>query len=210
MDQIKAMDKLRDLMVRKSESLRDKAIELSSNDISKTTATAATAILRQTLKNDGRGGLGEPSQDLLAVRNDPKLTQALVNDLRIAKAQAEMLILGALATAYRDQVEGTPIKGITLTVEFDAETKKILANYPILGENAAEHAAALADKLRREIYKLITVPGFTDVGAEEIIARLTKVGEDHAQRLGSIVEEAYYAGAQAGFIDAAKTLTGAA
>jgi hypothetical protein len=204
------MDKLRDRMLEKSRGLRDKAAKLAASDISKTTATAATAILRQTLKNDGKGGLGEPAQDLLAVRNDPKLTQALVGDLRIAKAQAEMLIVGALATAYRDQVEGTPIKGITLTVEFDTETKKILANYPILGESAGEHSDALIDKLRREIYRLITVPGFTDVGAEEIIARLAKVADDHAQRLGAIVEEAYYAGAQAGFIDAAKTLTGAA
>jgi hypothetical protein len=210
MDQIKAMDKLRARMVIRSEQLRDRAVELSVSDISKTTATAATAILRQTLKNEGRGGLGEPAQDLLAVRNDPKLNQALVNDLRIAREQAKLLIIGALATAYRDQVEGTPINGITLSVEFDSETKKALSNYPILGESAEEHAIALVDKLRREIYKLITVPGFADVNAEDIIARLSKMSTDHAQRLGSIVEEAYYAGAQAGFIDAAKTLTGAA
>ena len=54
MDQIKAMDALRARMVAKSERLRDRAVELSSKDISKTTATAATAILRQTLKEIGR------------------------------------------------------------------------------------------------------------------------------------------------------------
>ena len=197
-------------MAAKSAKLRTHAESLAAKDISKTTIAASIAIVKRTVQDSGRGTIGEPAADLQAIRSDPQLTATILNDVRTAKTQAQLLIVGALAAAYREQVENMGIKGVEMTVTFDQQTRNALTNYPIIGQSSIEHAEQLADKLRRETYRAITMPVVGQADPFTLAEQLGLVAEQHAQRVGVIVEEAYFSGAQAGLKDAAKALTGQA
>lgn len=204
-----ALDALKRKQSIESQRLSDTAEAMASRAISKTTIAASTAIIRLVIPNKGRGQIAEPAADLRDIRQDHQLQTAIANDLRIARAQAELLIGDALTLGYRSQVEGTYLPGGKLTLTITDQDRADLAGYPILGETAAEHAAAIADQLRRDINRALGMPLTGQADATKIPAALGAVVDAHAKRVSGGVTEAYYAGTQAGVIAAGAALVGA-
>lgn len=176
--------------------------------LSPTTVAAAVSIVRRVSEDTGRGTLGEPAQDLKDVRSDTAFNAALMKDIRRANEEARLFILGALELGYRSQVDGTPLNGARLTFTPDAGSRAAMAGYPILGETAAEHAAAIADALRRDVLRVVGMPITGGADPAMIAENLGLVAEQHANRVESGVAEGYFAGVQAGVIDASKALVG--
>lgn len=204
-----ALSALKRKQAAESERLSAHAEALASRAISNTTIAASTAIIRQVMPDKGRGAIAEPTADLRDIRTDHKLQSAVANDIRIARSSAELLLSGALLLGYRSQVEGTYLPGGTLTLTMTDQDRADLLGYPILGETSAEHAAAIADQLKRDINRALGMPLTGQTDPTKIPAALGAVADQHAKRVSGGVVEAYYAGTQAGVIAAASALVGA-
>jgi hypothetical protein len=190
---------LRANLAKNAEATKLKAYKIAAKDISRSTIAAIASATKEARNM-------APEDLLPRLRQDPALTQAIVSDVRMARNQARLLILGSLASGYQEQVNGTRIKGVQLKAEFDEVTRMDMANYPINGESASENADFISEKLRHEIYKTITSPVINNTS--DLIASLGSVSEDHATRVSDLVEEAYFHGAKLGFTDTAKALVG--
>ena len=152
-------------------------------------------------KGNGRSGIRR-------IPHDQRFAGPFLFDLRTAQEQARKLITTALLFGYKSQVEGTPLNGAKLIFIMDAQTKAALDGYPILGETAAEHAAAIAEALRRDAMRAVGMPLTGQADFHLVASALGIAGQAHADRVAAGVAEAYFAGVQAGLIDATKALVG--
>lgn len=189
-----------------SDKLSLQATAVAARALSPALVASAANAVASVAKDRGRGGLGEPAADLRDIRTDNAFQSALVRDLRLATAQSDMLISGALSLGYASQVNGTPLNGATLTYAPDMQSRAALDAYPILGETAKEHAAAITEALRRDILRAAGLPLTGQADFTKIAEALGVVSDQHAKRVGAAVSEAYFAGVQAGVIDAARAL----
>lgn len=205
-----AFEALKEKQQASADRLSLQAIVTAGRPLSAATVTAAVTIVAAVARDRGRGGIAEPAADLRDVRADPIFSGGLLRDLRTAENQASLLIVGALTLAYISQVEGTPLNGARLTYTADAQSRAALAAYPILGETGAEHAAAITEALRRDTLRAVGLPLTGQADGTRVAEALGLAAEQHAARVGAAVSEAYFAGVQAGVIDASRALTGAA
>jgi len=204
---LESFEALKEKQEAEAAKLSAQASLAASRPLSTSTIAAATKATRDVAEDRGRGGLAEPAADLQDLRKDAAFTGGLMKDVRLAESQAHMLLAGALMVGYRTQVEGTKLaKGVRLVYTPDPATTAAVQSYPILGETAAEHAHALADALRRDTLRAVGLPLTGQASYELIAEALGAVATQHSTRVGSAVAEAYFAGVQAGFIDAGRAL----
>jgi hypothetical protein len=136
---------------------------------------------------------------------------ALDRDLRVARKQAEILIVDALTLGYRTEAQGhADAMGIPVRVAITAEDRAKFAEYPVAGHTAYEAAEALIAKLRYEVDGALALPLTGAFDAKTIPASLGAVSTAHGNRVGFAVGEAYYVGVKAGFLAVGEALTGAA
>ena len=208
MDTLDRFQALKEKQQAQADKIAAQASASASRPMSGKTFAAAIAIVMKVIKDQGRGGLGEPSADLRDIRQDPNFNGLLLQDLRLANRQADMLVSGALKLGYVSQIEGTPLNGAKLTYAPDAQTSSALIDYPILGQTSAEHANDLADALRRDMLRAVGLPLTGQADPTKLAEAIGLAADQHAQRIGAAVTEAYFAGTQAGLIDASKALVG--
>ena len=207
-DSIAELEKLKEKQVQQSDKVSAQAADVSQTAISNPTVYAAARALDRVLADSGKGALGESASDFNDLKSDAALVSLINKDVRMAEKTTYTLIAGALALGYKTQVEGTPMQGAQLKVSFDSVSNEYLASYPILGQTAEDHASELANRLRIEIWKKLGQSVVGQIPPDEIHQAMFTVANDHAKRVGSLVAETYYAGAQAGTKDAANALTG--
>ena len=205
-DATTTFETLKDRQLTEAAKLSAQAGKAATHALSPRTIGAAVAAVAEAAPDRGRGGLGEPAADLAAIHQDQAFAGSLVKDLRVAEEQARLFILGALATGYKSQVEGTKLNGARLVYTPDAESAEALAGYPILGETAADHARAIAEALRRDVMRAVGMPLTGQLPVERVAESLTRASMSHAGRVEAGVAESYFAGVQAGLIDSAKAL----
>ena len=191
-----------------ADKLTAQAQAASGKALSPKTVAGAAAAVADVAGNKGRGGLGEPSADMHDVRMDERFAGPFLADLRTAAGQAQMLLAGAIELGYRSQVEGTPLVGARLVYVADDASRRALAGYPVLGETASEHAAAIAEALRRDVLRAVGLPLTGQADFLRVAEALGAAVDTHAARVGAGVAEAYFAGVQAGLVDATRALVG--
>jgi hypothetical protein len=172
-------------------------------------AAAKGAISRTTIAaSQGAIHAAAGDIDLRRLRTDLFLMTALESDLRVAKAQAFLLILDALLVGYRTEAEGQGdgFEGARVTVTITGDARDALASTPIVGGSsppkaytASEIAGALARRLEGDINGTLAAPLAGKADPAAIPAALAAVAAEHAGRVGDAVGEAYFAGVAAGF-----------
>lgn len=205
-DLTQSFETLKERQQAEADKLAAQAGKAALKALSPATVTAAAVAVDRVTEDRGRGGLGEPAADLADVRSDPAFAGSLLRDLRTTENEARLYISGALSLGYRSQVEGTKLNGAKLVYTEDAATRAAMAAYPILGETAAEHAKAIAEALRRDVLRAVGLPLTGQADAALVAESLGQVVDQHAKRVEAGVSEGYFAGVQAGFIDASKAL----
>lgn len=199
---------LKDRQQAEADKLQAQAVAVSGRALSPKAVAGAAAAVLSVAGDKGRGGIGEPSSDLRDIRMDQRFAGPLMNDLRIADAQCRLLISGALALGYRSQIEGYPLVGAKLIYVEDDQTRQALAGYPILGETSAEHASAIVEALRRDVMRAVGLPLTGQADFSKVAEALGRASDMHTDRVGGAVSEAYFAGVQAGLVDATHALVG--
>jgi hypothetical protein len=211
-----ALERRKERERREADGLKATATGLSLTVLRRTTIAACSAAIRSVAADSGRGA-AEPSADMRAIRTDAGVMAALNYDLTLAQRQTFFLILDALVLGYRTEAEGqvAELKGVSLSVTLTESDRRELADYPIVGGSnppkaytAPEIARDLIGRLRQEIEGTLAAPVAGKADPEELPVALGGVAQAHADRVGSAVAEAYFAGVQAGLLAVGAALVG--
>lgn len=201
-----SFEALKERQQAEADKLSAQAGKAALTALSPSTIAAAVAAVGQVTTDRGRGGIGEPAADLHDVRQDPEFAGSLLRDLRRTEIESRLFISGALSLGYKSEVEGTRLNGARLVYTPDPVTTAAMSQYPILGETAGEHAAAITEALRRDVMRAVGLPLTGQADSRQVAEALGQVSEQHAKRVEAGVSEGYFAGVQAGLIDAGKAL----
>lgn len=176
-------------------TLRETAIAVSSGALGATTIRAAQIALDRLTQRDTGNLLTEPARDVLALRSDPGLSEALAKDVRVAEALALQLITDSLWLGF---VAGTKrADKLPIIVDLTEQDRIDMRAYPVVGYTPAEIAFDLAYQLRRDADRALTLPLTSSGHERQVPSTLGDVGYRHAQRVGSAVDEAHAAGVSA-------------
>ena len=197
---------------KRAKSLSETARQATLHAITKTTVIAAQRALR--IVGDTAAQPQQIARRMRDLRTDSALQKAMDHDVRLADAQAHMLMQDALwlgfvdgAHARADAISGD---GLNITVEPDASDRRALIGYPIVGHSSDEAAGHLSMRLRYDAESALTCPLTMGIDPGKVIADLGQAGADHAARVAGAVSTAYYAGIQAATKAIAAALMGVA
>ncbi|MBA3588847.1 hypothetical protein [Methylibium sp.] len=208
------MGKLDDLRAREAtlaDTLAERARSLGMAALQPSTLVVARLAVELVQRDDGRGTVSEPAEDLRRLRTDTRLIRALEGDLQRAVSTALGLIIESLRQGYevdlRGRAEATESEatGLSLLVIITPQDLHDLAAYPVLGHAPREIARHLSDQLRYDVEGALAAPLTGRIDAASTPEAVGDVARKHGDRLAAAVREAFYAGAQA----ATKALTAA-
>lgn len=190
-------------------ALAANANKVGRRALSSSTLLIAQHVLDQAMRDSGKPPLNETAADMLAVRSDPKLRQALEEDLELSRDAVLDLVLQAMEDGLDTEMtwQASQFKGMTWTMT--TSDTVTLNGYPIQGHMPYELVAYMHSQLGYEVAGLISAPldGSTSAGSlsAQLEALLTKFGE----RVGGAVSEAYFAGVQLGVRTTAEAIANA-
>lgn len=175
--------------------LQETAISAASGALSATTIRAAGIALDRITKRDAGNIMTEPARDLLALRSDKKLQDALAEDVRISEGLAATLLIDSLWLGF---LIGTKrADKLPIIVDLNEQDRKDMRQYPVLGYTPEEIAFDLAYQLRRDAERALTLPLTSSGHERQVPTDLGIVSAAHAQRVGAAVGEAHAAGVSA-------------
>lgn len=191
-----------------AKKLADLARQVSLSALSDTTIAASTVLLARVSAKDGGSALGEPSRDLVQIRTDPALMQALSKDLVRAQNTTLILVRDALWDGYKT-ASVTRVKGLPIVVDLTEQDRADLAGYPIAGFNAREVAEELAHLLKRGVDSALAIPLTSPTLPQTIPVALGAEETAHADRVARAVDEAFATGVGAAVRAIGQTMVGA-
>ena len=182
--------------------------------LSSSLTATATALVKILLKDDGRGRISEPAQDLQALRVSPVLVQAKSSDLYQAERVVKKLLLDALKYGYEyDATERAKLivaesDGLKIEVALTEQELKDIESFPISGMTADEWAKRSVMLLSNAIDQALAKPLTGGIDPAVIPGALSDAANTHANGVASLVKEAFFAGGKAAMLALREALSG--
>ncbi len=167
---------------------------------------AAARALAEAQKISGGSFAQTTVLDFQAVRGNAELAAAVSVALARAHAQVVELLKKALEAAYRATGERRA-QDLGLSFTWGLEDQAVIDAFPIVDHSADEHADMLAAGLSFDVNGAVAMVIAGGLAAEALPAKLDQLGLGFSQRVGSVVADAWHAGASAAMRSMAIALT---
>ncbi len=185
-----------------------------SSALSASLAKVAESLVRILLKDDGRGRISEPAQDLLALRTNAALQQAKAMDLYHAEQLVKKLLLEALRYGYEyDATERAKLivaesDGLQITVDLSEQELADIHSFPISGMTAEEWAKRSVMLLSNALDQALARPLTGAIDPAVIPGAISDASKTHANGVASLTAEAFFAGGRAAMLSLREALAG--
>ncbi len=189
-----------------ADKLAESAVNVGMSCISRSLVAVSTLLVKQLTKDSGLGAVSEPAADLRALRTDHRLVVAKQDDMRHAQIAFEKEMTDALRDGYEyDATERAKLvvkesTGLNISVELSEQELKDIESFPVNGLTCREWAAKAVYNLGSAIDQALAKPITGAIDIRVLPGALNSVAVAHANSLGSLVKEAYFAGGKAAML----------
>ncbi len=197
-------------LARREKALADKlaesAVNVGMSCISRSLVAVSTLLVKQLTKDSGLGAVSEPAADLRSLRTDHRLVVAKQDDMRHAQIAFEKEMTDALRDGYEyDATERAKIvvqesTGLKIHVDLSEQELKDIESFPVNGLTCKEWAARAVYNLASAIDQALAKPLVGSVDVRALPGMLNAAAITHANSLGSLVKESYFAGGKASML----------
>ncbi len=197
-----------------ADKLAESAVNAGLSCVSRSLVAVSSLLLKELLKDDGRGAISEPAADFRKLRTDYRLVVAKQDDLR----HAEQVFVKEMTDSLRDGYEYdateraklivTESTGLRISVELTEQELKDIESFPVNGLTCQEWAAKAVYNLGSAIDQALAKPLTGAIDIKALPGALNSVAVNHANSLGSLVKESYFAGGKAAMLALRGALSG--
>jgi hypothetical protein len=159
-------------------------------------AKAASRALRDAQKITGSTFAQTTVLDFQSVRGNAELAAAVSVSLAKAHDQVVDLLKKALEAGYRATGERRA-EDLGLSFTWGTEDQAIIDAFPIVDHSADEHADMLIAGLSFDVQGSVAMVISGALGADVLGDKLDQIAASFSQRVGSVVADAWHAGASA-------------
>ena len=169
--------------------------------ISRATLKTASVALDLVSANLGRGSIGEPAEDLRALRSNPALNRTLNEDLQLERDRLLAEVVEWIANGWEVEAHGQAEilrnQHLEVTIELDDNDRAELRLFPVQGYSSDEIVDNLVYTLRRDFLGALGRGIAQAQTPGGVMVPLAQVSSDHADRVGRAAGECFLAGTQA-------------
>jgi hypothetical protein len=189
--------------------LSEDAARIGRRALSSVTLEVARRAVASVTETKSRTALDEAVADVAELRSSPELANALEDDLSASQDAVLELMLEAMEEGLDSEMrwQVTQVRGLKWTMtEID---RNALPGYPIQGHTAAEMSAYMHAQLKYEVAGVTAAPLDGSSIVASVPEQLGDLMRRFGDRVGTAINEAYFAGVQLGVRSVAEAISNA-
>ncbi len=207
-------DQSRDAHAQEADELAKDAAASSINALANSTVNAGMAAVLRAKPDGGLPGIQEAATDAASILADPRMSQSLSSDLMNESISVRTSIVEAVTAGYRAEADAQSKKinkdsggKISLTVKIGEDDISALTKFPIAGQPADVWVSVLRSRLRLSFESALVSSLDQADPQTSVPSAVQDAVREHAERVGTVVREGFWAGTRAANVDVKKALS---